>query len=469
MGHYGLEKSLENLHRSEEWKQKPFLNARAYLRRFIDTCPVCQKMSVIRPLINALPFTTSSYAPMERISMDLIGPFPPARNGEVYILVIIDCFSRFVELYATRTKEAAECADCLLDFIGRYGTPRQVVSDNGREFVNNIIAAMSIAAAFDFSAILPYSKEENGIVERANREVQRHLVAIVSHRKVYDIWRRVLPLVQRLMNSSVHSSTGTTPAKILYGGSTRLEAGLFAERHVQAHLKGPKADAAKTLGKYLDELLTLQRRVIDAAAEALKARDTLHLRAHTPDNVTVYPIGTYVLVAYPRSDRGRKPITKLHTLWRGPLKVEDIQYNEYTLLNLVTGKREVHHITSLKQYEFDTSRTSEDDLVEVARMDVGEFVVEAILNWNGDPSDRESLDFLVKWKGLSDEFNLWLPWSELKDNTILHDYLGTVEELKTLKPPKRKHTNGANPALYSSPDSVMVTRSAAKRLRFAQA
>ena len=59
-----------------------------------------------------------------------------------------------------------------------------------------------------------YSKEENGIVERGNREVMRHLRAMLFDARVNDKWSfEQLPMVQRIMNTVEKTSTGVTPAE----------------------------------------------------------------------------------------------------------------------------------------------------------------------------------------------------------------------------------------------------------------
>jgi len=44
--------------------------------------------------------------------------------------VLIDCMSRYVELFPTRTVSAEECAEKLLEFYGRNGAPEELLSDN---------------------------------------------------------------------------------------------------------------------------------------------------------------------------------------------------------------------------------------------------------------------------------------------------------------------------------------------------
>ena len=51
--------------------------------------------------------------------------------------------------------------------------------------------------AIDQSLIQAYTHQENGIVERSNKEVGRHPVAIIHDIKCLKQWSQMLPLVQR--------------------------------------------------------------------------------------------------------------------------------------------------------------------------------------------------------------------------------------------------------------------------------
>ncbi len=96
------------------------------------------------------------------------------------------------------------------------------------QFGNGLISAILECMGVKHVLTLAYSKEDNGRVERANREVLRHLRAFVNHSKVVvDDWVRKLPMVQRIMNSSVHSVTGFTPAAMLFGTAVDLNHGIL--------------------------------------------------------------------------------------------------------------------------------------------------------------------------------------------------------------------------------------------------
>jgi hypothetical protein len=84
----------------------------------------------------------------------------------------------------------------------------------------------------------------------------------------------------------------------------------------------------------------------------------------------------------------------------------------------------------MKQFQYDPRFTSPK---EIACHDDGEWLVEAILDHAGDTNKKSTLDFLVRWTGLDDSYNRWLPWKELRKNPILHRYL-TDKGLERLIP-----------------------------------
>ena len=96
-GQFGVERSLAKLKRiGQEWPYK-----RIHVAKYIKECPCCQKMSYLKKPIHTHRFTTSTYDIMERIAIDTVGEFPVDEFGYKYVIVIIFCFSRFIELYPT--------------------------------------------------------------------------------------------------------------------------------------------------------------------------------------------------------------------------------------------------------------------------------------------------------------------------------------------------------------------------------
>ena len=147
---------------------------------------------------------------MDRLNMDSIGPLPKDQYNNEYILVIIDVFSRFVELYALPDLKALTAAKAIVQHIGRYGQPEEIFTDNGTQFRNELVTQLIELMDVQHVTILPYSHEENSIVERANKEVMRHLRAIIFDKRVKTSWSIYLPLVQRIMNASIVKSSASS-------------------------------------------------------------------------------------------------------------------------------------------------------------------------------------------------------------------------------------------------------------------
>ena len=76
---------------------------------------------------------------MDRINVDTIGPLPPDADGNEYILAVIDCFSRFLELYAIKDTTALAATNSLVNFTGRYGVPAEILTDNGTQYANKVM------------------------------------------------------------------------------------------------------------------------------------------------------------------------------------------------------------------------------------------------------------------------------------------------------------------------------------------
>jgi Integrase core domain len=123
VGHFGLQRTMKRLNDiNQKWEFK-----RQRVRWFIDHCPCCQKMSMLKIPVHAHGFNT----PMECLNVDFVGPFQDVG----YVFVIIDTFTRWVELFHTIDATAPSAGKCIFQHFGRFGSPYQLRSDNGPYFV----------------------------------------------------------------------------------------------------------------------------------------------------------------------------------------------------------------------------------------------------------------------------------------------------------------------------------------------
>jgi transposase InsO family protein len=429
VGHFGVERTVQMLRAAgHSWK-----GMTRQVRAFVSQCPLCQKLSFVRPSNIADPITTAGdFKPMDRWCIDTLD-IVETEDGYKCVLACMDSFTRWIELFALKSVEAEEAAVCLINLFGRFGAPRELLSDRGSQFVNKLIDALLKAMGSSHKLSLAYSKEENGMIERANREILRHLRAFIMHSKVVDDWVSKLPFVQRIMNASVHSLTGFSPAAMLYGKAIDLNRSIFpvvassggtAERG-QARRRGPVVglDVSQAFfASWVDTRNAMQQAVLSASEDLQSTALQAHLSSVDPASVTTFALNSWVLVL-PRSNSltGRRAAgDKLASFWEGPMRVTGVQGNTYTLHDTVQDKAVDRHVSELKIFLYDPEYT---DPAQIAQIDRREFAIEAILDHRGNTSQKSSLEFLVRWAGYSDEYDLWLPWKEVMYTEQIRTYL----------------------------------------------
>jgi hypothetical protein len=226
VGHAGVETMVKRLSRIlQQSNIRPWKFMRQHVKQFIKECACCQKMATTKLAIQVMSFTTARIRAMECWNIDTIGPLTPDADGNTFIIVVIDMFTRWVELKATNNTTAATAAEFLFSLLGRYGIPKQILTDNGTQYQNDLIKRYCTLTGIEQLFVLAYSKEENGLVERANGSVMRHLKNLVQEREPPGVitWSARIPIVQRIMNSSVHQVLGTSPQQLLYGNALDLD------------------------------------------------------------------------------------------------------------------------------------------------------------------------------------------------------------------------------------------------------
>ena len=148
--------------------------------------------------------------PWQDLALDLLGPLP---TGE-HLLVLVDYFSRWVEvdiIYSTTSEVIIKCLD---KQFCRYGVPRTLRTDNGASLVfaemDGYVTEMGIKPRLT----TPLWPRANGEVERQNRSLLKAMRAAQAGKKD---WRSELNKYLLAYRSTPHTMTGTSPAELLYG------------------------------------------------------------------------------------------------------------------------------------------------------------------------------------------------------------------------------------------------------------
>ncbi len=129
-GHLGQKRTLSKFQRKFYW-----VGYRRTVDVWVNGCQSCQARKAPKKKFRALLQLALTGAPFERIALDIMGPLPESKNGNKYILVIMDYFTRWSEAYALPNQQAQTVAKLLVtQFICRYGVPSKIHSDQGTNF-----------------------------------------------------------------------------------------------------------------------------------------------------------------------------------------------------------------------------------------------------------------------------------------------------------------------------------------------
>jgi len=183
--------------------------------QYCKTCVACQKAVGRRgpraPLI-PLPIIGE---PFERIAMDIVGPLPKSRHGHSYILVLCDYTTRYPEAIPLRSTGATQVAEALVTVFCRVGVPREILTDQGANFMSSLLAEVYKLLNVKSIRTSPYHPQTDGLVERFNQTL-KGMIRKVAKKDGKD-WDQLLPYLLFAYRKVSQASTGFSPIELLHG------------------------------------------------------------------------------------------------------------------------------------------------------------------------------------------------------------------------------------------------------------
>ena len=120
------------------------------------------------------------------------------------------------EAYPLPDAEAHTCMTALYNnFFSRFGLPRQIHSDQGKNFESKLFTELCHIAGIDKSHTTPFHPRSDGQTERMNRTLLQMLRTTASDNA--NNWASFLPALMSAYRMTTHSVTGTTPNLAMLG------------------------------------------------------------------------------------------------------------------------------------------------------------------------------------------------------------------------------------------------------------
>ncbi|XP_050233217.1 uncharacterized protein LOC126681705 [Mercurialis annua] len=144
----------------------------------VKKCENCQRHQNIRhaPTTEQCPIT--SPWPFATWGIDILGPFTPTTGQKKFLIVAVDHFTKWLEVEAVSTITEARIRDFFWrQIVCRFGIPRALVTDNGKQFNCRAFKEFCNDLHIDLRFTSVVHPQSNGMTEVTNRTILKGLKA----------------------------------------------------------------------------------------------------------------------------------------------------------------------------------------------------------------------------------------------------------------------------------------------------
>ena len=175
-----------------------------------------KKGMVIKPIL--------SKEALSRMQVDFIDLQSCPDGDFKFILHLQDHLTKFCLIAATTNKTAVTTANQLKLWFCIIGAPAILQSDNGREFVNEVVHRMLEDFNIKMVNGKPRHSQSQGSVERGNKDIE-DLLFTWQRTNNTSKWAEALPTIQFMKNTRHHRGIGMSPYQAFFGMKPRLGLG----------------------------------------------------------------------------------------------------------------------------------------------------------------------------------------------------------------------------------------------------
>jgi hypothetical protein len=381
----------------------------------IDSCPQCIRFN--RAHAPEHPARSLSIPTIfHRVAMDLTLGLPITERGHNGILVISEYLSKFPVAYPIKSKTASEIASHLWHFMCLFGPPQELLSDQGREFVNSVVAALSTLLGIQRRLTSPYHPRTDGLVERLNKSLVDSLVKMASDHPTN--WDLFLDSVLFSYRTRVHSATGLSPYELLFARPANLHYS-FSDSPLDISLSLPASFQQR-----VEEIQHLNDALWPSTVQKIKEIQTSYRQqqdARVPNAVFIDKALEPGIVVYVKVLQQR---TKFSPRYLGPYRIRSVNASgNYILVNKNNQPlKRSYPLTQLKILSSEAGEIAWKHSVDNI------FSVDKILD-HAKIDGKQS--YLIRWKGFDEDFDSWVSESDILDPDLLSAYWAALPQLRS--------------------------------------
>jgi len=345
----------------------------------------------------------TGYHPLKSPSVGLPGDYwqvdilslPQTTEGHNYALIVLDLFTGFCIGRALRTKSASEVAHHLNQIISEWGPPRILHTDEGSEFLNAILSELTNIYNVKQKIAPAYNHRSIGAVERLNRTIRNSLHKILKG--ALGSWDLILPRVIFFYNTTVRSTSNSTPYALMFGRMSNLHAPMLNASELTFDANA-WLQSQRTL---FESIYPAIKEVIDRKHE--RANDKFNQKHRMVDELA--PCTTVAVKELVRGSKSNPPFLTGNFTVKG----KDSTNGACLAINNDSDGQTTRHISQLKVVP--TKPATHAAGVEESK----EYTITSILDHKGDAREPSKATYLVHWKGYSQDEDSWIPYDHFVD------------------------------------------------------
>jgi len=315
-GHFAVDIMFDKIKERYYWPQL-YENIREYVR----SCDSCQRRGKPKKHEELHPIPVQ--APFYQIGIDFVGPLPITTNGNKYIIVAVDYFTKWPEAKAVPEATAEQVALFIYEhIICHHGCPKKILSDRGTHFNNQMIKELMNKFKIKHLLSTPYHPQTNGLVERFNRTLCESLAKTAQD---LDNWDLQIAPTLFAYRTSKHSITKISPFYLVHGRNATLPLNDLDDQNV-------------TLSKHLQNLVDQlpQTREIARNRIATSQHNQKNRHDRQIDHLYQFEIGDKVL--YYDAAKDKQWSGKLNPKWKGPYYIHQVLINGSYKIREIDGR-----------------------------------------------------------------------------------------------------------------------------------
>jgi len=306
-GHMGYRKTINRLLRRVFW-----IRMQKDIYDYVRSCNRCQNVKNPMSRPHGMLQPVKVHGPWDMIAIDLVGPLPKTRYGKEHILVIVDHFSKWVELFPIKDTKAQTIIPVLeKEIFCRWGSPKSMLSDNATYFRGKDFQNMCKVWGIHHKFTTPYHPSGN-ICERVNRNIRAILSSYIeSNQKKWDEYLHTTALALR---TAISDTTGFSPSMLNLGRELMLP----LDRNIENEYDGFESRVLYQT-ELTKKLASIYQKAIANIEKSQEQQSRYYNLRHKKFDAKV---GDFVLIRTHVISSKIKQITKKFSdRWYGPFKV----------------------------------------------------------------------------------------------------------------------------------------------------